>query len=54
MDVQFCMLFAIVSIISVKVDSARILMFPVPIKSHLLDQACLAEGLHREGTRCTL
>ncbi len=49
MDVQICMLFVIVCLMSVKVDSARILMFPGAFKSHSLDQANLAEELASRG-----
>ena len=49
MHFQLRILFVITSMICLQVDSAKILMFPVPAKSHVLDQACLAEELASRG-----
>ena len=49
MDFQIRNLLAIACMVSAQVDSAKILMYPLPAKSHTLDQACLAEELASRG-----
>ena len=49
MAVRFGALFVLLYLIRWEVESAKILMFPLAVKSHMLDQAFLAEELVSRG-----